>query len=58
MVDFWGRFIFSCSTYFLTAKLYIRLKIVGRLFAYVVADFLIYVVADLLAKIWIYVNQT
>ena len=39
------------------AELYIRLKIVGRLFVYVVADFLIYVVTDLSTEIWVYVNQ-
>ena len=58
MVDFCGRLIFLCSTQFLTAKLYIRLKIVSKLFVYVVSDFLISVVTDLLTKIRVYVNQT
>ena len=51
MVDFCGQLILLCSTYFLMADLYIRLKIVGRLFVYMVADFLIYVMADLLTEI-------
>ena len=58
MVDFCGQLILLYSTYFLMADLYIRLKIVGRLFVYVVADFLIYVMADLLTEIQVYVNQT
>ena len=55
---FMYRLIFLCSIYFLMAELYIRLKIVGRLFVYVVADFLIYVVTDLSTEIWVYVNQS
>ena len=32
MVDLCDRLIFLCSTYFLMTDLYIRLKMVGRLF--------------------------